>query len=148
MAIDKSLLESDSGGGYGFGYWESAPTGNGVIESIKNWFGDTFYLANPDGTRADVTVGDLLKGPTIEFEDTPNAWYPSIFMKDPFKAGTTVRVKDGPNGEVIVVEETDASKTQLVGGDDDETQALDIGTFAAVGLVAALIGIILGLFLD
>lgn len=143
--IDRSLVVSDGNDNFGFGSWETTPT-KSFTENLSDWWNNTFYLANPDGTRADTSIKDLSRGPTIEFETT-ELGKPSIFMKDPFKAGNTVKVVDGPNGEVIVVDETEASKTQLVGG-DDESETTDLGVIAAVGGIAILLGLIFGLILD
>lgn len=125
-----------------------------LFDRLGDWWKENIYLANPDGTRADTTVKDLLRGPTIEFEETGIPWKPSIFLNDPFKAGTVVTVEDDPDGEgFIIVQETDASRTQLVGDSPDShnyggTDAQEIGGYLIVGLVTVLISLLVGLIID
>ncbi len=131
------------GGGGSFG-----EDNQNIFDKFGEWWEENIFFTNPDGTKADTTIKDLLLGPTIEFEKEDSTWMPSIFFNDPFKAGTVVQVEDGPNGEVIIVNETDASKTTLIDGGDASEDLDSIKNILSIAGLTLLIGLIVGLIVD
>lgn len=140
-------MTNQTHGGSGATFGDEKGFFNNLLDFIKKP-----YFTDSSGNVVDTTIGDLVKGPVIEWEDTdsdPTTWNPSLIYYDPFKAGTVVEFDTNKEGELVIVNETDASKTQIIGGDPAPSFGVsNLDDILLIGGLTLVVGLILGLILD